>query len=206
MFSNRYPLIAKRSAAFTLIELIVVIAIIAVLAAIITPNVFRAIEKAKISACIGDIKAIRSASFAFYADTGTLPCTKAGGWGEDPGFTRLITPSNCWANEGGCASGCTNVLGWDGPYLEKWPVAGPWHIGGGGRYNWNRWAGYSPPGIGVSCAMAGIVTMESYGAVPVASLQAIDRILDDNNLTTGYVFVSGNVTNPDYLQFVVTCQ
>ena len=34
---------------FTLIELIVVIAIIAILAAIIAPNAFRAIEKAKAS-------------------------------------------------------------------------------------------------------------------------------------------------------------
>lgn len=156
---------------FTLIEFIVVIAIIAILAAIVAPNAFRAIEKGKISACISSIKAIRSAAYAFYADTGILPCTKAGGWGEDPGFVRPITASNCWPNEGGCAPGCTDIPGWEGPYLEKWPQSSPWHLGGGGEYNWNRWANYSPPGTGVTCSLAGIVTLEVYGAVPKSSLQ-----------------------------------
>jgi len=191
--------------AFTLIELIVVIAIIAILAAIVAPNAFRAIEKAKISAAITDLKAIKNAAMAFYADTGTLPCTKSGGWGEDPGFVQQITPANCWPNEGGCAAGCTDIPGWDGPYLEKWPQSSPWHLGGGGEYNWNRWASYSPPGVGVTCTLAGIVTLEVYAGVPVSSLQKIDKTLDDGNLTTGYVFVAGPVDNPNYLQFVVTC-
>ncbi len=191
---------------FTLVELIVVIAIIAILAAIIAPNAFKAIEKAKISACISDIKAIKTASLAFYSDTGTLPCTKCGGWGEDPGFISVITPANCWPNEGGCAAGCTNVPGWDGPYLEKWSPSGPWHVGGGGRYNWNRWGNYNPPGTGSNCNLAGIVTLEDYGAIPVSSVQKIDQVLDNGDLSTGYVFVAGNVSNPDYLQFVVICQ
>jgi len=190
--------------AFTLIELIVVIAIIAVLAAIIAPNAFKAIEKAKISTCISDIKAIKTAALAFYADTGTIPCTKAGGWGEDPGFTKEITPANCWASEGGCAAGCTNVLGWDGPYLEKWKRS-PWGTGGGGKYDWERWANYSPRGMGITCALSGVVTLESYGAVPVASLQKIDSVLDEGDLSNGYVFVEGDVSNPSYMQLVVTC-
>lgn len=72
------------SGSFTLVELIVVIAIIAILGAIIAPSAFKAIEKAKISAAIADIKAIKNAALGFYADTGTFPCNKAGGWGEDP--------------------------------------------------------------------------------------------------------------------------
>ncbi|OQX54091.1 MAG: hypothetical protein B5M48_01665 [Candidatus Omnitrophica bacterium 4484_213] len=96
---------------FTLIELIVVITIIGILAAIIAPNAFRAIEKAKIDACISDIKSIRTAAYAFYADTGVLPYTKLGGWGEDPGLVHQITPANCWPDEGGCALGCTDILG-----------------------------------------------------------------------------------------------
>ena len=39
---------------FTLIELLVVIAIIAILAAVIAPNAFRAIEKAKVSGTVAD--------------------------------------------------------------------------------------------------------------------------------------------------------
>ena len=120
-----------RRDAFTLVELIVVIAIIAILAAVIAPNAFKAVEKAKISRAVSDLKAIRSAAYAFYSDTGTIPCTKSGGWGEDPGFIKQITPSNCWATEGGCAAGCTDIRGWNGPYLEKDPVD-PW----GRRYQY----------------------------------------------------------------------
>lgn len=182
--------------AFTLIELIVVIAIIAILSAIITPNAFRAIEKAKISSCVNSIRSIQSAAYAFYADTGVLPCSKAGGWGEDPGFIEPVTPSNCWSNEGGCAAGCVNVYGWDGPYLDKWPQSSPWHLGGGGEYNWNLWPNYS------RCGTAGIVTLEVYEAVPQRSLLRIDDVLDDGNLTGGDVFlVEGN----RYLQFIVVC-
>ena len=191
---------------FTLIELIVVIAIIGILAAIIAPNAFKAIEKAKIARVEQDIKTLKTAAMAFYADTGTFPCTKCGGWGEDPGLVHQITPANCWPNEGGCAPGCTNVPGWDGPYLEKWPQSSPWHQGGGGRYNWNRWSNYSPPGVGVTCSLAGIVTLEVYNAVPVSSLRKIDENLDDGDLSMEYVFVSGSVTNPNFLQFVVACQ
>jgi general secretion pathway protein G len=116
-----------------------------------------------------------------------------------------ITPANCWPNEGGCAAGCTNVAGWDGPYLEKWPFSSPWGAGGGGMYNWNRWGNYSPPGTGSTCSLTGIVTLEGYTAVPVTSLQKIDGVLDNGNLSNGYVFAEGDVNNPSYLQFVVTC-
>lgn len=59
--------------------------------------------------------------------------------------------------------------------------------------------------MGVTCSLAGIVTLEVFGVVPVSSLQKIDRMLDDGNLTNGYVFVEGPVDNPYFLQFVVTC-
>jgi general secretion pathway protein G len=55
---------------FTLIELIVVIAIIAILAAIITPNAFMAIEKSKVSRIVADCKSIRTAAYNMFADTG----------------------------------------------------------------------------------------------------------------------------------------
>jgi len=92
---------------FTLIELIVVIAIIAILAAIIAPNAFRAIEKAKISATVEDFRSIKTGAMAYYADTGTWPADCA----ASP-CTALVT------NDG--------TAGWDGPYLEKWPPEAKW--------------------------------------------------------------------------------
>jgi len=74
----------SKNKAFTLVELIVVIAIIAILAAIIAPNAFRAIEKAKLARVEADAKAIKSAAFAMYADTGMWPGSNWGGEIGDP--------------------------------------------------------------------------------------------------------------------------
>ncbi|MBU2473189.1 MAG: type II secretion system protein GspG [Candidatus Omnitrophica bacterium] len=92
---------------FTLIELIVVIAIIAILAAIIAPNVFRAIEKAKITRAIADFKSIKTACQSFYADTGEWP------------HVSRVQNSGLLLDPGG-------LLGWDGPYLEGSVGMHPW--------------------------------------------------------------------------------
>ncbi|KUK41828.1 MAG: N-terminal methylation protein [Clostridia bacterium 62_21] len=95
---------------FTLVELLVVIAIIGILAAVIAPNAFKAIEKSKVAAAEADYKAIKAAALNFYTDTGTWPATATG----DPGF--VTEPAG--------------VDGWNGPYLERWPSKNPW----GGKY------------------------------------------------------------------------
>lgn len=100
--------------AFTLVELLVVIAIIGVLAAIIAPNAFRAVEKGKIARVIADLKAIKAAGYSYYADTGDWP-TAAG----TNGMGYFISPP----------SGNSN---WNGPYLEKLPANTPW----GGNYSY----------------------------------------------------------------------
>ena len=114
---------------FTLVELIVVIAIIAILAAIIAPNAFRAIEKAKISQMISDMKTIKQAFLALYADVGSFPLAEGSGYGySDDGRseprideTDLVQPVLY-----------TPAQGWDGPYIEKVPQH-PW--GGVYRYD-----------------------------------------------------------------------
>jgi len=122
---------------FTLIELIVVIAIIAVLAAIVAPNAFKAIEKGKISATIGDYKSIKTSAMAYYADTGQ--------WAAE-GTDETSSPNGFISDDG--------KTGWDGPYLEKWPPKNAWGgsytfrndtevIAGGGaaRHNWDGQVG-----------------------------------------------------------------
>jgi general secretion pathway protein G len=88
---------------FTLIELIVVIAIIAVLGAVIAPNAFKSIEKAKIAATVQDLNSIKTASASYFTDTSAWP----------------ISSANFTSNAGA-------VTGWDGPYLDKWPAGGRW--------------------------------------------------------------------------------
>ncbi|MDD5668720.1 MAG: type II secretion system protein [Candidatus Omnitrophica bacterium] len=124
MFSNRYPLtairyslLAIRSSAFTLVELIVVIAIIGVLAAIITPNAYKAIKKAQIARTVSSLKIIKAAVQSYYSDTGS--------W---------ITSHYITNNNGPFFRDPGGVTGWDGPYLdhfEKSPLTQPAAAGGG---------------------------------------------------------------------------
>jgi general secretion pathway protein G len=99
---------------FTLIELIVVITIIAILAAIISPTAFKAVEKSRISATLADYKTIKTAATSYYSDVGDWPANNTQG-------TGLI-------NDDGSA-------GWDGPYLDKWPAKAQW---GSGEYTWYK--------------------------------------------------------------------
>ena len=136
-----FTLPVPERAGFTLIELLVVIAIIAVLAAIITPNAFKAVEKAKISRAMQDAKTVRAAVYSYYGDVGFWPPDV--GRGCDPGFTQPVPyyPDQAVA----CTPTATGVIPanwqavvqatWDGPYLERWPTMTPW----GGKYDWNYW-------------------------------------------------------------------
>ncbi len=107
---------------FTLIELIVVIAIIAILAAVIAPNAFKAIEKSKTSATIGELQGIKTAALSYFADTGTHPAACNG--------TACGTAAGGFITTG-------SVSGWDGPYLPKWPASSKFS----GSYNWYNTAG-----------------------------------------------------------------
>ena len=136
---------------FTLIELVVAIAIIAILAAVITPNAFKTIEKAKIARVTADIKNIKTAATSYYSDVGLWPpdvCPQ-----EDPGF---IDPDNyqtrcCGSRYDLQPPNYQTIIStnWDGPYLEKFPFPTPW----GGSYDWEWWPDVEwlqPPGVYVS--------------------------------------------------------
>ncbi|OIQ10976.1 prepilin-type N-terminal cleavage/methylation domain-containing protein [Neomoorella thermoacetica] len=113
---------ARDQRGFTLVELLVVIAIIGILAAIIAPNAFKAIENSKVAAAEADYKAIKAAVLNFYTDTGKWPDSNANG--QDPG---LVTKPNTSSNSNLTS---TDLNNWNGPYLERWPSKNPW----GGKY------------------------------------------------------------------------
>jgi prepilin-type N-terminal cleavage/methylation domain-containing protein len=134
----------QRPNGFTLIELIVAIAIIAILAAIISPTAFKAIEKAKISRSGSDARALRVAAMQYYGDVGFWPPDV--NRGVDPGFMQ--SGIACAENpgqmagydpvaQGGYMANWQAVINnnWDGPYLERWPTLTPW----AGKYDWNFW-------------------------------------------------------------------
>ena len=90
---------------FTLVELVVVIAIVALLATILTPNVLKSIDKAKITKTVADLKTIKQAAIGIYTSLGVFPAEGASC--SDRGFvTNSAVPANLQNK-------------WEGPYLEK---------------------------------------------------------------------------------------
>jgi general secretion pathway protein G len=148
---------------FTLIELIVVIAIIAILAAIIAPNAFKAVEKAKISGAIEDFRSIKTGAMSFYSDAGIWPA-------------NCSTPSACAGDAGAFVSNPNSIAGWDGPYLEKWPQQDKW----GGNYTWNNTASGAKFNTGNATGERWVTVT----AVPSTAADKIDRQTDGTNSST----------------------
>ncbi len=59
--------------AFTLIELLIVVAIIGILAAIAVPNFLNAQMRAKVSRCVSDMKALHTSMEAYFIDNNNYP-------------------------------------------------------------------------------------------------------------------------------------
>ncbi len=112
---SRYK-VFREEKGFTLVELITVVAIIAILGAVVTPNILKAIDGSRVVAAVSDVKIIKSAALAYYADTGQWPQSPASASSSDPGFLANPDPG---------------IDGWNGPYLESWPPKNPW----GGVYS-----------------------------------------------------------------------
>ncbi|HHV62230.1 MAG TPA: prepilin-type N-terminal cleavage/methylation domain-containing protein [Firmicutes bacterium] len=62
--------------AFTLVELLIVLAIIGVLATIAVPSITKAVDGARLKACQANISAIEAAAELFYTDYGRYPTTE----------------------------------------------------------------------------------------------------------------------------------
>jgi len=127
--------------AFTLIEIIVVIAVIGVLAAIITPNALKAIKKAQVAKTVADMKSLKTALLNYYADTGRFPDPfyfRANGYGHRnaTGASYSFTYPPVIANEDG-------AVNWNGPYLDNIHTSPLIHsyVSGGFTYPGTYWIG-----------------------------------------------------------------
>ncbi|MDO8748864.1 MAG: prepilin-type N-terminal cleavage/methylation domain-containing protein [Candidatus Omnitrophota bacterium] len=94
---------------FTLVELMVVIAIIGVLSSVLAPQLFKQINKGRIAAAVSFHNALKTAANSYYSDTEQWPADGATG----QGCLTAMTQGSC-------------PTGWSGPYVDRWPGAGPW--------------------------------------------------------------------------------
>jgi general secretion pathway protein G len=96
----------RRSAGFTLLELLVVMVIIGLLAGYVGPKYFAQIGKSEVKVTRSQIDALEKALDQYRLDTGHYPAM-------DQGLAALVTrPSN--------------ESKWDGPYLRKNVPPDPW--------------------------------------------------------------------------------
>jgi general secretion pathway protein G len=95
--------LSRRRAAFTLVEVLLVIAIIGFIAALAVKNIAKSGQKARYGASRAMIAQLKGVCQEFETDTGRYPAS----------LNDLMT------NPG--------VTGWDGPYLEKMPKD-PWNV------------------------------------------------------------------------------
>ena len=155
---------------FTLIELLVVIAIIGVLSAVVLASLNSARDKAKVAKAVAEVRQFNTVVTRYFTDTGRLPsscdldCTSA----NDPYKNAL------------------GVAGWSGPYFpDLHAFAHPW----GGHFS-IRTADLTADGrpdlhFILDDDAPGDTADRNAGRIPTAQLQAIDRIIDDGNLSTG---------------------
>ncbi len=159
---------------FTLIELLVVISVIGLLSSIVLASLTAAKEKAKVAQVVSQIHELRNAIGYYYDDTGIFPtgcllnsCTAA----QDPFVSSLGVP------------------GWKGPYyIPLWNLKDPW----GGHLTLGT-ADIDPatPGnenyITLDDDAPSSSDSNNQGIIPTSAMIAIDKILDDGDLTTGNV-------------------
>ena len=95
----------RRRAAFTLVEMLLVLVILATLAAIVIPKMAGRSQQAKVTAAMSQINSIEIALDSFEVDNGYYPKTGA--------LNDLLNPP----------AGANN---WKGPYLKKGVPLDPW--------------------------------------------------------------------------------
>lgn len=184
--------------AFTLIELIVVIAIVAVLAAVITPNVFRQIERARQAQYIANVNAVKTAMQSLYADTGRFASeTRYYSYDYGSGYYEYfwVDIESPWSSSGFWADYTEllqdpadygySMLGWDGPYLDR-TTASPWG-GVAFVYGWYD-SGWGSPEIYYETMhdyCDGTWTWPAECGPSRASAERLDEAVDDGDLYTG---------------------
>ena len=139
-----------RRAAFTLVELLIVIIVLAVLAAIVVPKFTQSGDRSKQAARSSNLKVLKGAVGRFYDDTGAYPTTRAA-------LAATSAPATGLSSAGG--SRAISSGSWNGPYIERVlndPVTNTAYI-----------YGTASPTVGQVSAPAVAVAVSVGGGVPL---------------------------------------
>jgi len=168
---------------FTLIEMIGVLAVIAILAAVVAPKIFDAINDSKVTSLAEDIATIRTSVTSYYKDTGQFPSQAS---------------NSTKAQQNQMMKKPTTVKGWKGPYLDK-ALSNPVNPSGYLNIGQGSWK-FDINGDGTNDYGAGtshpIVSMVWFDRMTGAQAKALSNIIDsDGDNTTGNTawFKSGRV-------------
>jgi len=96
---------------FTLLEFLLTTAIISLMMAVAFPKFINTIKNAKLARMTADFKAIETATLLYNTDTGEWPRVRGLSYTNMEGYLYAYG---------------TNVTGWNGPYLKKWPNSPFW--------------------------------------------------------------------------------
>ncbi|MCJ7777703.1 MAG: type II secretion system major pseudopilin GspG [Sedimentisphaerales bacterium] len=98
----------RKTQAFTLVELLVVILIISMLAAFVAPRMFKGLGRAKVDIARAKMAIIEGALGQFYIDCGRYP-------DDSEGLEVLLVPAADIEEK------------WNGPYLKRSDLLDPWN-------------------------------------------------------------------------------
>ena len=185
-----------RSLAFTLVELLVVVAIIAILAAMLLPTLAVARKKAQRTSCMNNLKQLGLAHTAYASDySGYMPAGLS--WAGDDSFTHIVDLPQRFTYRGETIKAAGVQPGWgtDGdqrnPKYSLWrPFANFYAHKSGTANNDSDWTegklntsplnagllvvcGYMRSCAPLSCPSRGISNMRNFGMNPAAKTEEL---------------------------------
>ncbi|MFW6161662.1 MAG: prepilin-type N-terminal cleavage/methylation domain-containing protein [Planctomycetota bacterium] len=125
---------ARRSShrGFTLIELLVVVAVIAILASLLMPTVFRAMQSATGTSCTSNLKQLHSGILMYVKDYDFLPAAGDGSWRRwynhlEELYLHDVNVFACPANKAVAYGYGLNYRFYSGPNVPNQPLVYLWY-------------------------------------------------------------------------------
>jgi general secretion pathway protein G len=147
----------RTGAAFTMVEMVGVLGVIAILAAMLTPKIFSAINDARLSAAVGSLESVKSATVSYYSKYGTLPTNN--------NFDMLLVSEQFLERPFECRVGSGDLV--QGVATDGGPSSN----------------GYKLDGSGVATATASTVVECLLSNVAIADAQDLSKRMDGDSLS-----------------------